>query len=282
MSINSAQTMSLLQNVLRENPRQTAVQAASASTARFADRLDAVLDRGVISADVAPEAVRQAAELLHLASLRSTIDQLSDYGSTNGGTSLPLAALSASVLPQTAASLQAYMANVEGGEAARTNLKAGQPLPEPEQEPGPKAPEQVTRRSEQMQDVPRSANLEQTIEKASRRYGVDAGLIKAVIKAESNFNPRAVSHAGAQGLMQLMPATARGLGVTDAFDPEQNVLAGTRFLKGLLERYNGDLDSALAAYNWGPGNVDRRPDRLPRETREYLVKVKQYYAGYQA
>lgn len=119
--------------------------------------------------------------------------------------------------------------------------------------------------------------LDDVVSRASRRYGVDVGLIKAVIKAESNFNPRAVSPVGAQGLMQLMPATARGLGVTDSFDPEQNVMAGTKFLRDLLSRYNGNVDKALAAYNWGPGNVDRKPHLLPRETREYLVKVKEYY-----
>lgn len=123
-------------------------------------------------------------------------------------------------------------------------------------------------------------SLETIIRKASTRYGVEEGLIKAVIKAESNFNPRAVSHAGAQGLMQLMPATARGLGVTDSFDPEQNVMAGTRFLKDMLNRYGGNLDAALAAYNWGPGNVDKRGNFLPRETREYLVQVKGYYSQF--
>jgi soluble lytic murein transglycosylase-like protein len=147
--------------------------------------------------------------------------------------------------------------------------------------PAPRPVEQIERRQAPPQiSTAVSTPIEQIVAKASQRYGVDADLIKAVIKAESNFNPRAVSHAGAQGLMQLMPATARGLGVGNPFDPEQNIMGGTRFLRDLLARYNGDLDSALAAYNWGPGNVDRRPDRLPRETRDYLVKVKQYYADY--
>jgi len=122
--------------------------------------------------------------------------------------------------------------------------------------------------------------IDTIIAKASHRYGVDSGLIRAVIKAESGFNPNAVSHAGAQGLMQLMPGTARALGVSDSFDPEQNVMAGTRFLSDLLKRYNGSLDSALAAYNWGPGNVDRKPEQLPRETRDYLARVKQLYRSY--
>lgn len=131
--------------------------------------------------------------------------------------------------------------------------------------------------SEAPKSAPAPAGMDEIMQRASRRYGVDAGLIKAVIKAESNFNPRAVSSAGAQGLMQLMPSTARGLGVTDSFDPEQNIMAGTRFLRDLLARYGGDVDSALAAYNWGPGNVDRHPARLPRETREYLARVRRYY-----
>jgi soluble lytic murein transglycosylase-like protein len=119
------------------------------------------------------------------------------------------------------------------------------------------------------------------IKTAAKRYGVQEGLIKAVIKMESNFNPTAVSRAGAQGLMQLMPGTAAGLGVKNSFDPEQNIMAGTRFLRDLLDKYGKDLDSALAAYNWGPGNVDRnRGAFLPRETKEYLVKVKKYYAQF--
>lgn len=124
------------------------------------------------------------------------------------------------------------------------------------------------------------AGIDAIVQKAAARYGVDERLIKAVIKAESNFNPNAVSHAGAQGLMQLMPATARGIGVTNPFDPEQNVMGGTKFLKAMLDRYGGDVNAALAAYNWGPGNVDRNPASLPRETRTYLAKVTAYYAQF--
>jgi soluble lytic murein transglycosylase-like protein len=123
-------------------------------------------------------------------------------------------------------------------------------------------------------------SIEAIIGRASQRYNVEPGLIKAVIKAESNFNPSAVSSAGARGLMQLMPGTARDLGVTDSFNPEQNVMAGTRFLRQMLDRYNGNLDSALAAYNWGPGNVDRKGNFLPRETRAYLAKVKSHYSDF--
>jgi soluble lytic murein transglycosylase-like protein len=128
---------------------------------------------------------------------------------------------------------------------------------------------------------PPAKRFDAIIKTAATRYGVQEGLIKAVIKMESNFNPKAVSRAGARGLMQLMPSTAAGLGVKDSFDPEQNIMAGTRFLQELLKKYGGDLDSTLAAYNWGTGNVDRsRGAFLPKETREYLVKVKKYYAQF--
>jgi hypothetical protein len=126
-----------------------------------------------------------------------------------------------------------------------------------------------------------ATRFDEIIKSAANRYGVQEGLIKAVIKMESDFNPKAVSRVGAQGLMQLMPSTAAGLGVKDAFDPEQNIMAGTRFLRDLLDRYGGDLDSTLAAYNWGPGNVDKSHGAfLPRETRDYLVKVKKYYSQF--
>ena len=120
--------------------------------------------------------------------------------------------------------------------------------------------------------------LEGIIARASQRYQVSPQLIRAVIRAESGFNPQAISKAGARGLMQLMPATAAEMGVSDPFDAEQNVMGGTRYLRRLLDKYNGRLDSALAAYNWGPGHVDRQTASLPQETRNYISRIHGYLA----
>jgi len=118
------------------------------------------------------------------------------------------------------------------------------------------------------------------INRAAQKYGVAPELVRAVIQAESSFNPQAVSPAGAQGLMQLMPATAQELGVDDPFDPSQNIMGGTRYLRSLLDRYDGDLNKALAAYNWGMGNLDRSTGELPAETRNYQSRVHQYLAHF--
>ena len=120
--------------------------------------------------------------------------------------------------------------------------------------------------------------VEKLVREAAERHNVDPALVRAVIETESNWNPAAVSRKGALGLMQLIPTTAQRFGANDAFSPKQNVDAGVRYLKTLLERYNGNLDLALAAYNAGEGAVDRAHG-IPayRETRNYVQRVQEAY-----
>jgi len=121
------------------------------------------------------------------------------------------------------------------------------------------------------------------IKRASRQHGVSAALVKAVIAAESGFDPGAVSRRGAQGLMQLMPDTARDLGVDDAFDPWQNIDGGTRYLGKMIERFPGELTLAVAAYNAGPEAVTRHRGVPPfDETRSYVERVLRLYKKYNA
>ena len=124
------------------------------------------------------------------------------------------------------------------------------------------------------------AEVDKAIDEAAQRHGVDPNLVRAVVKVESNYNPRAVSRKGAMGLMQLMPFTARSLKVGNAFDPHQNVDAGVRHLKQLLESYNGNIELSLAAYNAGSGAVSRNGGIPPyRETRDYVKKITDLYWG---
>ncbi len=116
--------------------------------------------------------------------------------------------------------------------------------------------------------------IRQGIQSSARKFSLPEKLIESVIQAESNFRVDAVSPAGAQGLMQLMPATARELGVTDPFDVQQNIDGGAKYLRQMLDRFGGDLKVALAAYNAGPGTVQKYDGDVPyRETREYVKRV---------
>jgi soluble lytic murein transglycosylase-like protein len=122
------------------------------------------------------------------------------------------------------------------------------------------------------------AELEALATDVARRHGLDPALVLAVASVESGFRPKAVSPKGAQGLMQLMPATATSLGVADAFDPETNLEGGSRYLAELIALYDGDLTKALAAYNAGPGAVKRHGGVPPyQETRAYVKKVLERY-----
>jgi soluble lytic murein transglycosylase-like protein len=116
--------------------------------------------------------------------------------------------------------------------------------------------------------------FDELIRQAAAREGVDPKLVKAVARAESNLDPQAVSPSGAKGVMQLMDSTARAVGVTNAFDPAQNIAGGARYLKQMLNRYGGDVKKALAAYNAGPGAVDSHGGIPPyQETQHYVQRV---------
>lgn len=127
----------------------------------------------------------------------------------------------------------------------------------------------------QFEVVPAREAYEDIIQEAATIYEIDASLIRAVMQAESAFHPYIVSRAGAEGLMQLMPDLADEMGVTDSFDPRENIMGGARYLKQLLEQHNGNIALTLASYNAGPGNVKRYGGVPPfRETRSYVKKIK--------
>ena len=122
------------------------------------------------------------------------------------------------------------------------------------------------------------AQLDAIFDEAASKYGVDAKFLKAIAKCESDFSPECTSSSGAMGIMQLMPQTAASLGVTNAYDPYQNIMGGARYISEKLAQYNGDKSLALAAYNAGSGNVAKYGGIPPfKETQNYVAKVMAYY-----
>ncbi len=261
MSIGTIQQISARNEALRND--QDAGRVAE-DPRRFGQLL-ATLSAGGVKGDGSSKASK-AAEILQLEMMRSAISLESSIPTQSSRVNLAADGISSL--------LAAY-----GIDPKKKDIPAAVNAPTeaapPVAEGGVVAPQPA------LQPKSPSAGISTIISRASQRYGVEEGLIRAVIQVESNFKPTAVSPVGARGLMQLMPATAASLGVSDSFDPEQNIMAGTRFLKDMLNRYGGNVDKALAAYNWGPGNLDRGKGRLPRETQDYLVKVKKLYADQQ-
>lgn len=136
----------------------------------------------------------------------------------------------------------------------------------------------TTSASQSGEELECSAELDAIFDEAAEKYGVDAKFLKSIAKCESDFDPACVSHSGATGIMQLMPATAAELGVSDSYDPYQNIMGGAQYISELLDKYNGDTSLALAAYNAGSGNVAKYGGIPPfTETQNYVKKVLGYY-----
>lgn len=143
------------------------------------------------------------------------------------------------------------------------------------------APQESVRDDEQTSPTRDDEKIRNSIKKAAARYRLSPALIKAVIKAESDYQVRAVSPAGAQGLMQLMPATAREMGVMDPFDIEQNICGGAQYLRKMLDQFDGDVHLALSAYNAGPATVTRYGGKVPyAQTRNYVQRVLHFTAQF--
>ena len=138
-----------------------------------------------------------------------------------------------------------------------------------------------TTTSKKTRDPGRYAAYDPIIEKAARLYNLPESFIRAVMRVESDFNPKVVSHAGAMGLMQLMPRTAKSMGVRDAFDPHQNILGGSRYLRMLANRFEGDMILTIAGYNAGEGAVQKYGGIPPyKETQRYVRRVLKHYHAY--
>ena len=159
-----------------------------------------------------------------------------------------------------------------------TNVKFGDLLTNPSTKVNAQLYTNVAASTATKPELNTKNKIQELVFKASKKHGVDEKLVNALIKQESGFNPNAKSRVGAMGLMQLMPATAKGLGVTNPMDPEQNIEGGVKYLKSMLDKYNGNIILALAAYNAGPGAVDKYDGVPPyKETQNYVKSILSSY-----
>ncbi len=202
------------------------------------------------------------------------------------GELVPLERIALELLKKTVESILSVDEQEKGDPFPTPSLFLPPLLPPQNIPPSPRPPENYPvpvdspREFEVSNNPPYEYDIESIVRDAGQRYGIDPSLIKAVIQVESGGNTFAVSRAGAQGLMQIMPGTAAELGIANAFDPVQNIMGGTQYLRKLLDRYQGDTRLALAAYNWGMGNLERRPEAMPRETKNYIAEVENLYRNY--
>lgn len=150
-------------------------------------------------------------------------------------------------------------------------------------QPGTPGMSVVTEMAPQKIMLPNDDTFSEIINQAAKHYSIDPYLVKAVIKVESDFDPNVVSSKGARGLMQLIPGTAKLVGCHNSFDPQDNIYGGSRYLRMMLDRFNGNVDFALAGYNAGPGRVEQHGGIPPiRETRNYVTKVNHYYQQFRS
>ncbi len=194
---------------------------------------------------------------------------------------LAAAALTATLLVPAAARADIYAFTDEKGIRHFTNIPGLDRRYKMIRKEGPTAPRAAIAYMPSEAEIRRYQSM---VALASKTHGVDDALVHAVISAESNYNPRAVSRAGAQGIMQLMPDTARRYGVANSMDPKQNIDGGVKYLKDLLAMFNGNLSLAVAGYNAGENAVIRYGNKIPPypETESYVPRVMDYYRKFQA